>query len=207
MVVNGCWAEGSYFTTAIRQQYPAFFLDWNNHCSSDQDGVDLAAVIDKGISAGLRIDTNRIYLTGFSQGGSGSYKILRGMISKGKNIAGLIRVAGASESVLPDESVAKTSVWYHVGLKDEALRIQVANDAYAYVKNDALNASAAETTVTDAAGSWARTTKTLTKNGIPIFRLSSYPAADHRPDPAYALPQDAGLDVFDWLFAQSLACR
>jgi hypothetical protein len=208
VVANGCWAEGPNFTTAIRQKYPAFYLDWNNHCSSDQDGVDLAAVIDAGIAAGLRIDTNRIYLTGFSQGGSGSYKILRGMISRGKNIAGLIRVAGQSESVLPEESVAKTGVWYHIGLADDPARIQVANDAYAYVKNHALNATAVETTVTDTAGSWVRTTKTLTKNGIAIFRLSSYPAGVHDPSPAYALPQTpASMNVFDWLFDQSLACR
>ncbi len=208
LVVNGCWAEGPYFTTDIRQKYPAFYLDWNNHCSSDDDGVQLADKITAAIAAGLRIDLDRIYLTGFSQGGSGSYKLVRGMLTRGMLFAGIIRVAGQSEPVLADQAVARTSIWYHIGLKDDAARIAVANEAYAYVKNRPENASAVETTVTDTAGTWARTTKTLTKDGIAIFRLSTYPAGQHDPAPAYAVPQaPASMNVFDWLFSQSLACR
>jgi len=129
LVVNGCWGEGPLFCENVRMKYPSFYLDFNNH-STESDGATLATLIDEAIQKNLRIDTNRIYLTGFSRGGSGSFKIVRGMLTKGKLFAGIIRVAGQSESLLPDEAVAKTSIWYHIGLKDLSERIDVARETY-----------------------------------------------------------------------------
>jgi len=109
IVVNGCWGEGPHFSESVRKKYPAFYLDFNNYYT-ESDGQILADLIDKTIKAGYRIDTNRIYLTGFSQGGSGSFKLVRGMHSKGKLFAAIIRVAGQSESILLDAAVLTTSV-------------------------------------------------------------------------------------------------
>lgn len=201
IVVNGCWGEGSNFSESVRKKYPAFYLDFNNY-STESDGQILADLIDETIKAGYRIDTNRIYLTGFSQGGSGSFKLARGMHSKGKLFAAIIRVAGQSESVFFDAAVLKTSVWYHIGLDDTTIRIDVAAETYSNIKKHSANAGAVETIVTDSVTGHSRTTKTLKKSGVEFFKMSEYNGLGHDPGPCYKDPQ-----LFDWLFNQSLLCR
>ena len=202
LVVHGCWGEGNLVPSDVKTQYPSFYMEYQE-CNSDSDGSALSGLIDTAIQdQGMRIDTDRVYLTGFSKGGSGSYKLVRGFLSEGKLFAGIIRVAGQSETELPDEAVEKTSIWYHIGLDDTPTRVQVAEDAYQYVLNHPLNASAVESTTTDTITGHDRTTKTLTKDGIEIMKKSEYVGVGHTPGPAY---QDPAL--FDWLFAQSVACR
>jgi len=199
LVVNGCWGEGPHFSEDIRKKYPSFYLDFNNH-SKEADGALLADLIDELIRQNHRVDTNRIYLTGFSAGGSGSFKIVRGMLSKNKLFAGIIRVAGQSESVLAEPAVEKTSIWYHIGLTDEPVRIEVARDTYKNLKSHPVNAMAIESTKTDDITGYNRTTKTLTRNGVEAFKMSEYTGLGHEPAPCY---KDPGL--FDWLFSQTLA--
>ncbi len=201
IVVNGCWGEGSYFTESIRKKYPAFYMTYQE-CSSDSDGEALAVIINTAVSQGLRIDEDRVYLTGFSKGGSGSYKLVRGFLSEDKLFAGILRLAGQSESVLPTEAVEKTSIWYHIGTNDTPTRVQVAQDAYDFVKNHSLNASASESSVTDTISGLSRTTKTLVKDEVEIMKYSVYLGMGHSTGPPYQDPV-----LFDWLFAQSLLCR
>ena len=201
LVVNGRWGEGPKFVEGVRKKYPSFYLSFGNS-PSDSEGVLLANLIDEAIKANCRIDTNRIYLTGFSEGGSGSFKLVRGMLTKGKLFAGIIRVAGMSEWVLADEAVEKTSIWYHIGLTDTQLRIDGARTTYTNLKNHASNATAVETMTTDGITGLSRTTKTLTKNGIEIVKMSEYPLMGHVAGPCYNDPA-----IFDWLFSQSLSCR
>lgn len=205
LVVNGCWDESGYFDDAVRRTYPAFYAKVG--CGGEGDGVALAASVESALAAGLRIDTDRIYLTGFSQGGSGSYKLIRGFYGGAQRrlFAGLVRVAGASESILAEAAVGKTSIWYHIGLTDDAGRVAVAREAYAYLKSHAANATAVETTHVDTVTvgqAYSRTTKVLTKDGIAVVKLSEIANWGHDPAAAYA-----DRTVFDWLFAQSLACR
>lgn len=201
LVVNGCWGEGGLFSENVRKKYPAFYLDFNNY-STDSHGQLLAGLIDDTITAGYRIDTDRIYLTGFSQGGSGSFKLVRGMLSKGKLFAGIIRVAGQSESVLADAAVLKTSVWYHIGLNDDAARINIARNTYTNIKNHSANSGAKEKISTDSLTGFNRTTWTLKKGGVEFFKMSEYQGMGHDPGPCYKDPA-----LFDWLFSQSLLCR
>jgi len=201
IVVNGCWGEGPHFSESVRKKYPAFYLDFNNYYT-ESDGQILADLIDKTIKAGYRIDTNRIYLTGFSQGGSGSFKLVRGMHSKGKLFAAIIRVAGQSESILLDAAVLTTSVWYHIGLNDTTIRIDVAAETYSNIKNHSANAGAVEKINTDSVTGYSRTTKTLKKSGVEFFKMSEYKDLGHDPGPCYKDPY-----LFDWLFNQSLLCR
>jgi predicted esterase len=200
IVVNGCWGEGGLFSEAVRKKYPAFYLDFNNY-STDEHGALLADLLDVA-NADYRIDMDRVYLTGFSQGGSGSFKLVRGMLTKGKLFAAIIRVAGQTESVLAPQAVAKTSLWYHIGLEDEAVRVDVAKDTYANLKAEASNAQALETSTTDTITGHSRTTKTLTKDGIEVVKMSEYAGMGHDPGPCYTDPA-----LFDWLFNQSLAIR
>ncbi len=201
LVVNGNWGEGNLFREDVRKKYPSFYLDFNHH-TTESDGATLATLIDEAIRTNYRIDTNRIYLTGFSAGGSGSFKIVRGMLSKGKLFAGIVRVAGQSESLLADEAVKKTSLWYHIGLKDLTERIDVARATYMNLKGKTANATAVESITTDNVTGYTRSTKTLTKNGIEIIKMSEYEGLGHEPGPCYKDPA-----LFDWLFSQSLAHR
>ena len=201
IVVNGCWGEGLYFSESIRKKYPAFYLDFNNY-SSESHGQILADLIDETVKAGYRIDTNRIYLTGFSQGGSGSFKLVRGMFSKGKLFAAIIRVAGQSEPTLLNAAVLKTSIWYHIGLNDDAVRVSIAAQTYSNIKNHSANADATEKINTDSITGYSRTTKTLKKSGVEFFKMSEYKGLGHEPGPCYKDPR-----MFDWLFNQSLLCR
>jgi hypothetical protein len=201
IVINGCWGEGVYFSEDVRKKYPSFYLDFNNYYT-DADGEMLAGLIDIAISQNYRFDTERIYLTGFSQGGSGSFKIVRGMLKKGKLFAAIIRVAGQSESVLADSAVAKTSIWYHIGLDDDVLRVNVASDTYSNLKTHTYNANAVESILTDNIAGYSRTTRTLTKDGVDIVKMSEYTGVGHTPDPCYKDPE-----VFDWLFNNTLSFR
>ncbi|HOF33523.1 MAG TPA: hypothetical protein PK624_13045 [Spirochaetota bacterium] len=201
IVVNGCWNESPYFTEDVRKKYPAFYLDFNDY-STESHGQTLADLIDETVKAGYRIDTNRIYLTGFSQGGSGSFKLVRGMFSKGKLFAAIIRVAGQSESTLLDAAVSKTSVWYHIGLSDTAARVSIASQTYSNIKNHSANEGATEKIITDSITGYSRTTKTLKKSGVEFFKMSEYKGLGHEPGPCYKDPE-----IFDWFFNQSLLCR
>jgi len=200
VVVNGYWGEGSYFTREIRQKYPAFFLEFQRDAVSD--GEWLAEIIDNALAQGVRVDPNRIYLTGFSRGGSGSYQLIRGFLNGGRRFAGLIRVAGQSQTTVPDEVVGKTAIWYHLGLEDTPTRVQVARDAYAFLKGHEHCANAIESTVSDLVTGYDRTTRTLTQDGGEIVKYSEYTALGHAPGPVYADPE-----VFAWLFRQTLECR
>jgi hypothetical protein len=200
MVVGGCWNDIGGFSLDTRKRYPAFYVNFDNY-SGESDGVALANFIDGMVRQGYRIDVNRVYLTGFSAGGSGSFKIVRGMLSKGKLFAAINRQAGQSETVLPDAAVEKTSLWYHIGLKDETLRITVARDTYANLKSHASNAKATERIEADTRTSYERTTKTLTRKGIETVKYSEYPDVGHW-SPCYNDPS-----LFEWLFAQSLSIR
>jgi predicted peptidase len=211
-VANGCWGDGRYFDDAVKQKYPSFYVVYQE-CDSDEDGARFSDIIDTAIKDGWRIDINRIYLTGWSKGGSASYKLVRGFLEKGKLFAGIIRVAGQSETELPDAAVEKTSIWYHIGLDDSDVRVQVARDAYKFVKDHPSNKTATESTETDKisatnseTGSVTehnRTTKTLTKNDVEIMKLTEYEGLGHDATAhTYADP-----NVFAWLFGQSLTCR
>ncbi|MBN2433971.1 MAG: hypothetical protein JXK07_01745 [Spirochaetes bacterium] len=67
------------------------------------------------------IDTNRIFLTGWSQRGTGGYNMMREFFNKEMCFAAMIRVAGMSQTTLPRQIVTKASILYHIGLSDSSL--------------------------------------------------------------------------------------
>ncbi len=196
LVVFGPWNESGYFTTALRQTYPAFYLVFEK--ATEADGADLSDRIDKVMaSQGFRIALNRIYLTGFSMGGSGSYKTIRGFLSKGKCFAGLIRLAGQSESVLAEGAINKIAISMHIGLKDDKLRIDVSRALYAYIRNHPANTRAVETVLDEPV--FGRTTKVLTLDGVDVIRYSEYPEMGHTTDRPYLDPA-----LFSWLMTRAI---
>jgi hypothetical protein len=200
LVVSGCWGEGEGEYAKVNKRYPAFVIDYQKNGVSD--GEALAVWIDKAIAAGYRIDPDRIYLTGFSMGGSGSFPLAQGMYNKGKYFAAIVRVAGQSQSDLGNEIAEKTAVWYHIGLNDDAIRVEVARDALAFNRAYACNEDATESSATDSITGYDRTTVTLTRSGYEMFKYSEYVGMGHDPSPCY---RDANL--FPWMFSHSLSVR
>lgn len=196
LVVFGPWNESGYFTTAIRKTYPAFYLVFDK--ATEADGAALSDLIDTVMSSqGFRIALNRIYLTGFSAGGSGSYKTIRGFLSKGKCFAGLIRLAGQSESVLAEGAVNKIAISMHIGLKDSQQRIDVSRALYAYIRNHPANTGAIETVLDEPA--FGRTTKVLTLDGVDVIRYSEYPNMGHTTGLPYSDPA-----LYSWIMTRAI---
>lgn len=200
LVVSGMWGEGQEKYKAVAKNYPAFVIDYQK--SEAADGQALAKWIKSAISAGYRIDLNRIYLTGFSYGGSSSYPLAKGMFAEGVYFAAIIRVAGQSQSDLGNAIAQKTAVWYHIGLSDDAVRVKVAREAMEYMRKYECNKGASETKDADNIAGYERTTVTLTRSGYPIFKYSEYAKMGHTPDPCYT-----DRTLLPWLFSHSLKLR
>ena len=192
------------------QDYPCFCLD--AAVDSDWFYAMIAELV-----ARYRIDTNRIYLAGFSAGGSGSYSFASHLKAKqGLTVAGIVRCAGGSNTALSDAIAGKTSVWYHVGLKDSydfgyggVLLSEAPDDdrrnsnkAYAHAKGLESSAGAFETVKTDRVSNFERTTTALCLSGVEFFKRSHYAGMGHTGSPAYNDPE-----VVEWLFNQNLSNR
>jgi dienelactone hydrolase len=197
LLVSGMWGEGESQYNKVNQDYHAFVLDYQKKTSAD--GAALASWIRSAISEGYRIDTNRIYLTGFSYGGSSSYPLAKGMYEEDMYFAALIRVAGQSQSDIGNEIAQKTAVWYHIGLEDTETRVEVARQALENMRQYESNAAAIEQSHTDTITGYDRVTVTLTRDEKPMFKYSEYTGMGHSPGACY---KDEYL--FYWLFNHSL---
>jgi predicted peptidase len=180
----------------FKKTYPCFVYiaqtssSWNNNILIDQ--------IEK-LKNSYRIDKNRIYLIGYSMGGSGSYSLANAYYDfNGHLFAGIIRLAGQSQTTVREAIAKNTSIWLHIGLKDDEKRINVTREAYenlkkyhthAFEKSDCID-------IDDHPG----TTLTLTKDSIEIVKKSEYDNEGHGI--SHFPFQDAYL--LDWLFSQSL---
>lgn len=200
LLVSGMWGEGERYYQEVAMDYPAFVIDYQ--MKSESDGKALAQWIKSAIEAGYRIDLNRIYLTGFSYGGSSSYPLAKGMHAAEVNFAAIIRVAGQSQSDLGNDVAEKTAVWYHIGLLDEERRVTVAREALEYMRNYECNSTAIETTSTDNTTGHERTTVSLHRSGSAMFIYSEYVGMGHTPGPCYT-----DEELFKWLFNHTLKYR
>lgn len=200
ILVSGMWNEGRKFYQDVAQQFPAFVITYKE--KTETRGMELGDWIRAVVDKEYRIDTNRIYLTGFSYGGSSSYPLAKGMYKKGTPFAAVIRVAGQSKSDLSNEVAEKTAVWYHIGLNDKASRVDVAHKAIELVQSYDCYNGATESTVTDTITGYDRKTVTLTRSGIEMFKYSEYTNMGHTPTPCYR-----DKELFVWLFNHSLKNR
>lgn len=195
--------------TERMQEYPCFCLD----AATNTEWV-YAMVAE--LVANNRIDTNRIYLAGFSAGGSGSYPFASNLEAQhGLTVAGIVRCAGGSNTALSKAIAGKTSVWYHVGLsdtydfgydngllsEDPNDERRISNQAYAFVKSLDSSIGAVETVTTETVSGYERTTTTLSKAGVEFYKRSHYKGMGHVAV-AYDDPE-----VVEWLFKQNLSNR
>jgi hypothetical protein len=193
LLVSGFWNEGQDHYAGVAQAHPAFVLSYQK--DAEADGRFLGHWITNAIAAGYRIDLDRVYLTGFSRGGSGSFPLARGMAEAGHHFAGIIRGAGQSQPDLGDAIAERTAVWYHIGLTDGPTRVAIAREALGLNRCYAFNREAVESQTSDTLTGYTRTTVTLTRAGRPMFRYSEYAGMGHISAPLYKDPA-----LFDWLF-------
>lgn len=185
----------------FRAKYPCFV--YVPQCPEGQawegEILDQVVATIAHLQATYPVDAQRLYLIGYSMGGSGTYELAgRYFAARGRPVAALIRLAGQS-AFPPDvhDMIARSGVWLHVGLKDTRLRVDRAREAYAILKK--LLANPAENEESRTVNGRERHTLTLTVAGRERVKLSEYPGEghgiSHRPfdDPA----------VLAWLFAQS----
>jgi predicted peptidase len=146
-----------------------------------------------------RVDKKRIYLIGYSMGGSGSYIIANGYYDYNQTLfAGIIRLAGQSQSVLRDPIVSNTSVWIHIGLDDNPRRVEVSREAYDFYLSKHPGASEVKEEINIDGRSGI--TKTILLDGSAIFKLSEYHGTGHE---VYRFPFD-DKNVMAWLFSNRI---
>ena len=173
--------------TQRMQDYPCFCL--NAASNNDWTYAMIAQLVDD-----YRIDTDRIYLAGFSAGGSGSYPFASNLEAKQRlTVAGIVRCAGGSNPELSEAIADKTSVWYHVGLSDSYDfgygngllsedpddERRISNQAYAYVKGLDSSSKATESVETKTVSGYECTTTSLSLAGVEIFKRSHYAGMGH----------------------------
>ncbi len=201
LLVAGYWGEGDgYYRRDVEQVFPSFTLEYQR--DSFSSGESLALWIQSAIDAGYRIDPQRIYLTGFSRGGSGSFPLAKGMFAGEMPFAAIIRCAGQSQWDLTNEIAEKTAVWYHIGTNDTSTRVAGALQTLENFREYDCYSGAVETSETDELTGYNRTTIKLRRSGQNMFIYSVYEDMGHTPGPCY---DDEAL--FPWLFSHSLAYR
>lgn len=161
----------------------------------------------------FNIDRRRIYLAGFSMGGSGSYYIADAFHQiTGSRFAAVSRGAGMSPSLAAfpqiHASLALSPVWIHVGENDDGITT-LGIEAYNQLELVRLAQGGEKTTAVRSAGAGLIATpypldlvadvSTVTLGGNPVARLSVYRGRGHE---GHLMFQNA--DLFPWMFAQQL---
>jgi predicted peptidase len=146
------------------------------------------------------IDANRLYVIGYSMGGSGAYALAGKYYDrKGQLFAGIIRLAGQSSfDDRVHEIIAKSAVWLHIGLQDTELRVEKAREAYNRLKK--IHGNGVENATTLRIKGRTGITSTLTINGREKIKITKYPDLGHGIN---LLPFDHPA-VLEWLFAQKM---
>ncbi len=179
--------------------HPAFLFSpvgWDNY------GVTLPKI--KQVVENYRIDTSRIYVVGFSMGGSGSYPFADALYNQlGIITAAIFRSAGGSKPELDVPLLRQTtSIWYEIGLDDDPDRVKVADNAFSKARNYPENASAVYSEEHYTIKGKPVYTQILTQDGVRIMLLSRITNVGHTT----FLPWEL-IETHDWLFSQNLNNR
>lgn len=116
----------------FQTNYPSFVLVPQS--KRGWDANKLITVVEKFKSI-HPVDDKRIYLIGYSMGGSGSYIFLNGYYDYNHTLfAAVIRLAGQSQTTLRDSIALNSSIWLHIGLEDNPKRVDITREAYKFLK-------------------------------------------------------------------------
>lgn len=186
------------------QYYPCFYLAPNNTTK----GWDIQAHwVRKLIDLLIRmypVDKKRIYIIGFSMGGSGSFAFAESLYNEyGITVAAIVRCAGKSRPVLPEPLFSQTALWYNAGSQDsqEGVYETFSNSKNFYRDNTETFRTESSLKLYYEDREISRETVTLNENEGKRnkYLFSIYSPMDHEFEPVFILD-----DIQKWLFKQSL---
>lgn len=195
---NGSSSQAREF----RKEYPCFVYVPQCPLHASWEGAVLGNVIHtiEHLKSTHPIDPKRLYLIGYSMGGSGAYELAAAYHDfNGQLFAGIIRLAGQSDfDNRVHEVISKTAIWIHIGLLDTPLRIEKARDAYARLKK--INNNPPEIKHILNINGRRGETFSLTIDNQEKVNLTEYPEIGHGIN---LLPFDNPI-LLKWLFDQKL---
>jgi predicted peptidase len=195
---NGSSAQAREF----RKEYPCFVYVPQCPLHASWEGAVLSNVIHtiEHLKSTRPIDPKRLYLIGYSMGGSGAYELAAAYHGfNGQLFAGIIRLAGQSDfDNRVHEIISKTATWIHIGLLDTPQRIEKARDAYARLKK-IHNNPPEKKHILNSNGRRAETFS-LTIDNQEKVKLTEYSGIGHGIN---LLPFDNQV-LLEWLFDQKL---
>ncbi|MDC7220223.1 MAG: hypothetical protein PQJ59_09800 [Spirochaetales bacterium] len=190
--------------------YPCLFFAPNN--SNKTFNYDNAQWIREVIynmieDSTYRIDTNRIYIIGFSMGAHGTTYIAQDLYTDyGYVTAAIVPTGGGQYSYMSATELRdNTSMWIHYGLDGDYSQESDYTEAKAYNSTAVETEDTCTVTYTNWAGTFSHVCETLTltrTDGIEIAKRSTYDTMGHSSSGAFA-----GTRVLEWLFEQSLEDR
>ena len=185
---------------AFQDKYPCFVYVPQCPLHASWEGAILSNVIHtvEHLKATYPIDPKRLYLIGYSMGGSGAYELVAAYHDfNGQLFAGIIRLAGQSSfDNRVHEIISKTAIWIHIGLLDTPLRVEKAREAYTRLKKNHNNPPESKQ-ILNIDGRLGETF-TLTIDKQEKVKLTEYPAIGHGIN---LLPFDNPA-LLEWLFDQ-----
>lgn len=151
------------------------------------------------------VDTNRLYVHGFSMGGNGGRPFANYAATQGRPLAALLTFDGGYYPDLDAATLAKTSIWGHVGLSDSAGSINCTRAMY----QDAVDYFTSAAASSETRSIFSRTQEayrdealvSLTQGGLIVARKSEWTNVDHYVY-QWAMDDD---DILDWTFDQSVS--
>lgn len=180
----------------FQTQHPCFVLV--PQTSSGWDNNALIQQVEE-LKSTYRIDKTRIYLIGYSMGGSGSYSFANDYYDYNEHLfAGIIRLAGQSQTTVRNAIAENTAIWLHIGLDDTEVRVQVTRDAYNFLKD--YHKNAIETTSAVPINGYKGTTYTLKINNDDQFKRTEYENVGHG---IASFPFEDPY-LIKWLFKQNI---
>ena len=190
----------SFKAKSFRKNYPSFVYVPQCPEGSDWKREIVEGVIEtiENLISYYPIDSHRLYLLGYSMGGSGTYELASSFYyTTGQLFTAIVRIAGQSDFKLHvHETINKSAVWLHIGHKDIPIRIEKAREAYGILKKISVNSQEIiEEFITEEKYSQ---THTLMVNGFEKTKLTEYIEGGH------GIPHLPFINnnVLDWLFNQ-----
>ena len=135
--VGNCFANGVLAKAAMREKFPCFVLAPTVKKTEKWGGdpiVDLIALIEK-LSKDLPIDADRIYITGQSMGGAGTYAAI---FVKPDLFAAAVPVCGRSsveDGVGFAKKIVRVPIWSFCGDRDARVRVESNREIFKALKN------------------------------------------------------------------------
>ncbi len=187
-----------------RQEYPCIYLAPNNTTYGWGEKAAWARKIAAELTVQYPIDEERIYIIGFSMGGSGSFDFAESLYKEqGLMAAAILRCAGMSRPTLKEPLFFRTALSYNIGDRDSLENVfETFQESMTYYsKNTNTSIGNEEITFSYKERQIIKTTKSLTDNdsGLEKYRFSLYSPMSHEYGPVFLTDEEYG-----WLFSQSL---